>query len=71
VQADIRDAAFEPATFDIILAAAVLHHLREPAEWDAVFLSMRRWLRPGGALSTTWRRTPIRRWKRFRGNWNV
>ena len=34
----------------VILAAAVLHHLRTDDEWDQVFASLYRWLRPGGTL---------------------
>ena len=49
-QGDIRDLAFEAESFDVILAAAVLHHLRTPKEWEHVFTSFHRWLRPGGAL---------------------
>lgn len=50
VQADIRE--WEPGIekFDVILAAAVLHHLRTPAEWEAVFTKLYNSLRPGGGL---------------------
>jgi tRNA (cmo5U34)-methyltransferase len=50
VQADIR--AWEPGVerFDIVLAAAVLHHLRSPAEWEHVFQKLFTALRPGGGL---------------------
>ena len=48
--ADIRTLDFEPGSFDILLAAAVLHHLRSPAEWERVFAGFHRWLRPGGSL---------------------
>jgi tRNA (cmo5U34)-methyltransferase len=50
VQSDVR--AYDPgvARFDIILAAAVLHHLRAEAEWQAVFGRFFAALRPGGAL---------------------
>jgi tRNA (cmo5U34)-methyltransferase len=50
VQADIRE--WEPGfeKFDVILAAAVLHHLRTPAEWEAVFTRFFHTLRPGGSL---------------------
>ena len=34
----------------MILAAAVLHHLRDDAEWDAVFARFHRCLRPGGSV---------------------
>jgi len=49
-QADIRTLDFAPGAFDVILAAAVLHHLRAPAEWEGVFQGFCRWLRPGGSL---------------------
>ncbi|MDQ3458873.1 MAG: class I SAM-dependent methyltransferase [Deinococcota bacterium] len=50
VQADIRELALEEAGCDIILAAAVLHHLREDEEWRAVFGKFHAALRPGGSL---------------------
>jgi tRNA (cmo5U34)-methyltransferase len=50
VQGDLRTLDFAPRSFCVILAAAVLHHLRTPAEWEAVFASCHRWLRPGGSL---------------------
>src|SRR5262245_12299346 len=36
-QADIRAAELPEEQFDIILAAAVLHHLRTDEEWQQVF----------------------------------
>ena len=50
VQSDLR--AFDPGRerFDIMLAAAVLHHLRAEAEWHAVFARFYAALRPGGSL---------------------
>jgi len=50
VQADVRGAAFPDGTFDVILAAAVLHHLRTDAEWEALFAAFFRWLRPGRSV---------------------
>ena len=50
VQADVREATFADGGFDIVLAAAVLHHLRTDAEWEAVFDSFFRRLRPGGSV---------------------
>jgi tRNA (cmo5U34)-methyltransferase len=50
VQGDVREVDFPGGAFDIILAAAVLHHLRTDAEWRAVFTSFHRWLRPGGSV---------------------
>jgi tRNA (cmo5U34)-methyltransferase len=49
-QGDIRHLALEPDSFDIILAAAVFHHLREDAEWEAVFGKCYAALKPGGSL---------------------
>jgi len=49
-QTDIREADLGEAQFDIIMAAAVLHHLREEAEWTAVFQKFYWALKPGGSL---------------------
>ena len=50
LQADIREVSLEPAQYDIIVAAAVLHHLRTEAEWTAVAEKLYDALRPGGAV---------------------
>jgi tRNA (cmo5U34)-methyltransferase len=50
IQGDIRELRLDGESFDIILAAAVLHHLRTDAEWQAVFVALHRALRPGGSL---------------------
>ncbi len=50
IQSDLRQLSFGPATFDIILAGQVLHHLREDSEWESMFARFHEWLRPGGAL---------------------
>jgi tRNA (cmo5U34)-methyltransferase len=49
-QADIRELELGEAQFDIILAAAVFHHLRSDDEWRAVFAKCHAALRPGGSL---------------------
>jgi tRNA (cmo5U34)-methyltransferase len=49
-QADIRKLELGESQFDIIMAAAVLHHLREEAEWTAVFQKFYRALKPGGSI---------------------
>lgn len=49
-QTDIREANLGEAQFDIIMAAAVLHHLRTEAEWTAVFQKFFQALKPGGSL---------------------
>ena len=50
IQGDVRDVELAPASVDIVLAAAVFHHLREESEWHNVFSSLHRALRPGGSL---------------------
>jgi tRNA (cmo5U34)-methyltransferase len=50
IQADIRVAELPDGEFDIVLAAAVLHHLRTDREWRDVFTALYRALRPGGSL---------------------
>ena len=50
IQADVRDLQLDAGRFDIILAAAVLHHLRTDDEWENVFHKFHRWLRPGGSV---------------------
>lgn len=50
IQTDIRELALDEARFDIIMAAAVFHHLREEAEWEAVFRRCYRALKQGGSL---------------------
>ena len=49
-QADIRELDLGETNFDIITAAAVLHHLRSDAEWEAVFAKFYAALNPGGSL---------------------
>jgi tRNA (cmo5U34)-methyltransferase len=49
IQSDMRALSFGPALFDVILAGQVLHHLREDAQWETMFASFHRWLRPAGA----------------------
>lgn len=50
VQGDVRDVELGTARFDIVLAAMVLHHLRDETEWRSVFAGLYRCLRPGGSL---------------------
>src|SRR5262245_50652934 len=40
LQGDIRDLELGESRFDIIVAASVLHHLREDNEWKAVFTKL-------------------------------
>lgn len=50
LQGDVRELELGSETFDVILAAAVLHHLRTDEEWRKVFASFHRALRPGGSV---------------------
>jgi len=50
LQTDIREAPLEEQQFDIIVAAAVLHHLRTEEQWRAVLAKLHRTLKPAGTL---------------------
>ena len=50
IQQDIRLLEMAPNSVDVVVAAAVLHHLREENEWPETFHKIFRWLRPGGSL---------------------
>ena len=50
IQGDVREVELSDGQFDIILAAAVLHHLRADAEWRDVFAAFHRALGPGGSV---------------------
>ena len=49
-QSDIRDIDLGQNQFDIILASAVLHHLRTDSEWRTVFQNLHDCLRPKGSI---------------------
>ncbi|MDR2949655.1 MAG: class I SAM-dependent methyltransferase [Prevotella sp.] len=50
LQGDIRDIELEENQYDIILAGAVLHHLRDDKDWKTTFGKLFRLLRLGGCL---------------------
>jgi len=50
IQGDIREIDIGLQRHDIILAASVLHHLREDSQWRAVFTKFYMSLRPGGSI---------------------
>jgi len=50
IQADMRTLNLPDNHFDIVLAAAVFHHLREDADWERVFTKIYKLLKPGGCL---------------------
>ncbi|MEM6365434.1 MAG: class I SAM-dependent methyltransferase [Planctomycetota bacterium] len=50
---DFRVLALPETAYDVILAAAVLHHLRDDAEWESAFSKCFRCLKPGGSIWIT------------------
>lgn len=50
VQGDIRDIALPASQYDIVLAGAVLHHLRDDGDWELVFRRIYEALRQGGSF---------------------
>lgn len=50
---DLRDENLPENSYDVIIAAAVLHHLRDDADWDTAFQKIYRLLKPGGSLWIT------------------
>ena len=52
-QGDLRDIDLPKTSYDVVLAAAVLHHLRDDADWRAAFTKIHAALRPGGSLWIT------------------
>jgi tRNA (cmo5U34)-methyltransferase len=52
-QSDFRTANLPEGSFDVVLAAAVLHHLRDDADWLSAFEKIYRLLAPGGSFWIT------------------
>lgn len=50
LQGDIRELDLGREQFDVVVAAAVLHHLRTEAEWTLVFSKLYDGLKPGGSI---------------------
>jgi len=50
---DIRELPLPEEGYDVILAAAVLHHLRDEKDWETTFSKIYRLLRPGGSIWIT------------------
>ena len=53
IHGDFRHADLADGSYDIILAAAVLHHLRGDDDWSEAFGKIHRLLRPGGSFWIT------------------
>lgn len=50
LQGDIREVHLPGDHFDIILAGAVLHHLRDDHDWETTFRKLYSLLKPGGCM---------------------
>ncbi len=50
IQRDVREVYLKENSFDIILAGAVLHHLRDDNDWETTFQKLYNLLKPGGCL---------------------
>ena len=53
IQGDFRTASFADDGYDIILAAAVLHHLRDEQDWLTAFARIYSLLKPKGSFWAT------------------
>jgi tRNA (cmo5U34)-methyltransferase len=52
-QGDFRIIDFPEQGYDVILAAAVLHHLRDDQDWESTFSKIYRLTAPGGSVWIT------------------
>lgn len=52
-QGDFRTIDLEDQRYDVILAAAVLHHLRDDRDWESAFSKLYRLTAPGGSVWIT------------------
>ena len=50
IQDDMRNLDLADDHFDIILAAATLHHLRDDNDWELMFTKIYKALKPGGSF---------------------
>jgi len=53
LEGDFREMEIDDERYDVVLAAAVLHHLRDDADWESAFATIHRILRPGGSVWIT------------------
>lgn len=69
---DFRSVELPPGGYDIIIAAAVLHHLRDDADWEAAFRRLHGLLAEGGSfwitdlVSHESRAVDVLMWQRYR-----
>lgn len=52
-QGDFRTVELPTEGYDVILAAAVLHHLRDDADWESAFARLHHLTTPGGSVWIT------------------
>jgi tRNA (cmo5U34)-methyltransferase len=52
-QGDFREIDLPEQGYDVIIAAAVLHHLRDDQDWEATFRKIYRLTAPGGSVWIT------------------
>jgi tRNA (cmo5U34)-methyltransferase len=52
-QGDFRSVELPEASYDVIIAAAVLHHLRDDDDWERAFQKIYRLTAPGGSVWVT------------------
>jgi tRNA (cmo5U34)-methyltransferase len=52
-QGDFRTIDLPAETYDVILAAAVLHHLRDDQDWQGTFAKIYQLTKPGGSVWIT------------------
>lgn len=50
LEGDFRELGLPQGSYDIVIAGAVLHHLREDADWHASLAKIHRAMRSGGCL---------------------
>lgn len=50
---DFRDVDLPKQSYDVVVAAAVLHHLRDDADWEVAFRKVYGLLKPGGSFWVT------------------
>ncbi len=53
LQGDFRNVELPEQKYDVILAAAVLHHLRDDQDWEASFRKIYKLTAPGGSVWIT------------------
>ena len=50
LKGDFRTLSLAEGTFDVIIATAVLHHLRDDQDWESSFKKLYKFLKPDGSI---------------------